>query len=200
MGAECSHAAVSQCVTGIDPPTYSERCLLNHGLLDAARNGDHARVMAHIQAGANLETRKPLAIACDATDDSGRKVDDVAPSLVAGLTPLMLASKGGYVKCVRPLLEARAKVSAMDEDGMNSLHFAAQSGELDVARLLVENGADPWAQDYDGRAPIDFLPDEISKDVVKFRVWRSTLMTTDLQDFGSNGAGSTTGPSEVPHE
>mmetsp|Transcript_73035 Transcript_73035/g.136430 ORF Transcript_73035/g.136430 Transcript_73035/m.136430 type:complete len:210 (-) Transcript_73035:69-698(-) len=193
MGAECSHASVSQCVVGIDPPSYSERCLLNHALLEAARDGDHTRVLAAIHGGANLETRKPLAISCDVSEESGPRSKHAELDLVVGLTPLMLASKGGSIKCVRHLIEARAKIHATDEDGMAPLHFAAQAGEIAVAHALVEAGADVTLPDADDRLAFDYLPGDITKDAMQMRQWMSILVEPSSLEFGGRVVtGSTT--------
>mmetsp|Transcript_6104 Transcript_6104/g.14600 ORF Transcript_6104/g.14600 Transcript_6104/m.14600 type:complete len:198 (+) Transcript_6104:79-672(+) len=195
MGAECSHATVSQCVVGIDPPTYSERCLLNHALLEAARDGDHTRVEVAIVGGANLETRKPLAISCDVSEDHGPRSKHADLELVVGLTPLMLASKGGYVKCVRHLIDARAQIHATDEDGMTPLHFAAQAGELAIAQTLIEAGADLAIPDVDDKVAFDHLPEDITKDSTRMRQWTTVLEPTTFELGGKLAQGRTTAPS-----
>lgn len=64
-----------------------------------------------------------------------------------GNPPLVMAAYLGHTAIVQALLEAGAKVTAVDP-GMRAtaLHAAAYAGRLDAARLLVEYGIDIDAQ------------------------------------------------------
>merc|ERR1712094_31801 len=75
-----------------------------------------------------------------------------------GLTPLMYAVQNGSIEATRLLLEARALVTARDEDGLGPLHFAAASGNLEVCRLLRRYGADVDMLDEDGRNAMAYVP------------------------------------------
>ncbi len=53
------------------------------------------------------------------------------------------------------LLEAGAKVNAVQADGFTPLHEAAQNGQRDVVELLLAHGADRGAKKSDGKTPLD---------------------------------------------
>lgn len=69
------------------------------------------------------------------------------------VTPLMLASQGGYLSTVALLLSHGANAKARSDDGWTTLHYASSSGgrirsptkakkHADVIRLLIDAGAD----------------------------------------------------------
>ena len=100
-----------------DPTAYRE-------WVDAAREGNLARVQEMLAAG---------------TD-----VDDADPS---GWTALMWASYGDHAAVVRALLAAEpsANVNAMSNHGWTALMIASQNGYADVVRALLAAGADVGA-------------------------------------------------------
>ena len=53
-----------------------------------------------------------------------------------GCTPLMLAAKGGYIKCVRALLGAGADTSIPDNDGVTALMHAEKRNNTICSRLI----------------------------------------------------------------
>jgi len=146
-------------------------CVLNQQLLHAASDGDHMGVQVAIQSGAFLDTRRPIAMGSDHVEWEGVAVE----FRQQGLTPLMRAAKGGYLKCVVALLEARASVGSADEDGMQALHFAAASGDLDVGKTLIQYGGDCSARDDWGRGVIEHLPEEVRKSTGARGAWQALL-------------------------
>eukprot|EP00747_Dinoflagellata_sp_TGD_P165834 gnl/TRDRNA2_/TRDRNA2_187740_c0_seq1.p1 gnl/TRDRNA2_/TRDRNA2_187740_c0~~gnl/TRDRNA2_/TRDRNA2_187740_c0_seq1.p1 ORF type:complete len:208 (+),score=39.60 gnl/TRDRNA2_/TRDRNA2_187740_c0_seq1:92-715(+) len=158
--ATSCEAAGRDCAAVVANPTLVElphQNMVNQQLLKAAKEGDLVLLKIAVAEGAFLETRRPLAIIrIDHTAAINQKPN--APR--EGMTPLMHAAKGGYLKCVRHLLEAKAKVNAEDEDKMTPLHFAAQSAEIALCRLLIGYGADASCVDADGKNAYDHLPEE----------------------------------------
>mmetsp|Transcript_64884 Transcript_64884/g.141394 ORF Transcript_64884/g.141394 Transcript_64884/m.141394 type:complete len:200 (+) Transcript_64884:78-677(+) len=138
-----------------DVPSASSKSSKNHELLVAARDGSDQDIYDLIEAGASVETRRPFTMVTNPVHRSGRELDNYGTQI--GLTPLMYAARGGHVRCVWSLLQARADVLAEDEDGMQPLHFAAQAGDPEVARLLISFRADPSALDADGKGALDHL-------------------------------------------
>ncbi|VDK20228.1 unnamed protein product [Taenia asiatica] len=67
---------------------------------------------------------------------------DVEARDAAGSTPLVLASRQGYLEIVKCLLEANAKLDQIDQDGWSALRSAAWGGHIDVVNLLLESGVD----------------------------------------------------------
>jgi ankyrin repeat protein len=70
-----------------------------------------------------------------------------------GQTPLHRAASND-LEITRLLLEARANVNAMREDGFRPLHMAAHAECLEIATLLIEKGADADALDLGGEAAL----------------------------------------------
>jgi ankyrin repeat protein len=91
---------------------------LDEELLDAAWDGDTARVKELLRKGANVNAKS-----------------------AGGSTPLHYAAFWGYVDVAKLLLDHGADVNARDDRGWTPLHFAAAEGRAGVARLLLERGA-----------------------------------------------------------
>lgn len=71
-----------------------------------------------------------------------------------GNTPLLLAAKYGYAKCVRELLAAGADTAQANFEGMTALHWAARNGYEPIVKLLFESGAKIETKDKNGWTPI----------------------------------------------
>lgn len=72
-----------------------------------------------------------------------------------GLTPIHLACRSGYVRCIQYLLEQRVDVGVVTAQGQNALHLACLGGHLEVTQLLVHVcRAAIHAVDVDGNTPL----------------------------------------------
>eukprot|EP00914_Ancora_sagittata_P012716 GHVO01024482.1.p1 GENE.GHVO01024482.1~~GHVO01024482.1.p1 ORF type:complete len:522 (+),score=49.83 GHVO01024482.1:117-1682(+) len=60
-----------------------------------------------------------------------------------GVTPLMLASKGGHAAAVELLLRSGAIVDLWDDEGMSGLLYATRGNHGECIEVLVKGGADP---------------------------------------------------------
>ncbi|CAM9809322.1 unnamed protein product [Ectocarpus sp. 12 AP-2014] len=88
-----------------------------------------------LQAAADCGSFKTAAnlLASGAFDiDQGNEV---------GWTPLMMASRGGYPRIVRMLLNKGAQLWITDDLGYTALHWSAMAGHLAVTKMLVDAGA-----------------------------------------------------------
>lgn len=91
----------------------------NLTLIDNVRNEDLTAILAHVDAGADINQ----------ADENG-------------LTPLMIASGFGRAHVVEILLSGGANLHATEPRmGATALHKAAQSGDADVIALLLDHGA-----------------------------------------------------------
>ena len=68
-------------------------------------------------------------------------------------TALHIAAWKGQEAVAVQLLQAKASVTAVDNDGWTPLHRAAYNGEAQVVDLLLQANASPTAVDKDGRTP-----------------------------------------------
>ena len=127
------------------------------GLADAARDGDLARVLEQIAAGADVDAAHadgttPLLWAVHRGDlelvetllAAGASVD---LSNEFGVTPLLEASRVGDAALVAALLDAGADASRGHPRGETPLMAAARTGRVDAVRVLLEHGVDPNARD-----------------------------------------------------
>ena len=58
-----------------------------------------------------------------------------------GATPLIIAAMQDHVGCVVTLLDARANIDAVDNDGATALYIASHERREGAVRLLLERGA-----------------------------------------------------------
>ncbi|CAE7589606.1 CASKIN2 [Symbiodinium natans] len=138
----------------------SDEVLLNHELLQYARQGNLRGVSEALDKGAWTETRRPLVMKPQ-KPDAGKKGHGEDPAVV-GMTPIMFAAQKGSVDCVKRLLQARAEVNAVEEDGWSALHFASKEGHLQVCQELLECKADPALANIDDQRPLDVADEEMS--------------------------------------
>eukprot|EP00927_Polykrikos_kofoidii_P079444 TRINITY_DN76226_c0_g1_i1.p1 TRINITY_DN76226_c0_g1~~TRINITY_DN76226_c0_g1_i1.p1 ORF type:complete len:218 (-),score=41.86 TRINITY_DN76226_c0_g1_i1:75-728(-) len=143
---------------------------INHKLLSASRDGDHQLIIEALCSGAYVETRRPFRMLAESvTDPSSENVT------LLGLTPLMYACKSGNIKCVQALIDARAMVNAVDEDGMTPLHFAAESADYEAFKTVLLAGGNPNIIDVSTATPLECLPFEIIEDRKAAEEWRTLV-------------------------
>jgi uncharacterized protein len=72
-----------------------------------------------------------------------------------GMTPLLLATRQGYIDTVRALIDAGADVNQVSAgDRSSALLVATINGQFDLAMLLLERGANPRAAAENGATPL----------------------------------------------
>ncbi|CAE7176774.1 caskin2, partial [Symbiodinium microadriaticum] len=138
----------------------SDEVLLNHELLQYARQGNLRGVSEALDKGAWTETRRPLVMKPQ-KPDTGKKGTGDDPAVI-GMTPIMFAAQKGSAECVQRLLQARAEVNAVEEDGWSALHFASKEGHLQVCQSLLECKADPALMNIDEQRPVDVADEDMS--------------------------------------
>jgi ankyrin repeat protein len=70
-------------------------------------------------------------------------------------TAIHCAAASGRTDVVRLLIDAKAAIDAVDEEGNTPLHYAALSGPMELVRLLLERGANPNLKDRENHTPLD---------------------------------------------
>jgi len=114
------------------------RLLVNYKAdINARSNREFSPLMFAIREGdGNLEIVNILL-------EAGANVNDLV--LRTGLTPLMMASIGGFEKIAQLLLKHGANPSYVDRNGMSILHHAVDNHETSsiIVEALLLRGADP---------------------------------------------------------
>ncbi|GAB2591171.1 ankyrin repeat domain-containing protein [Dyella jejuensis] len=139
-------------------------------LLAATRNGDIARALALVEAGADPDTapdpgdrdQRPVLMLAALLPDprllraliaNGADVNRAS----GGLTPLLAATRDswhGRADAVMTLLANGASPVVADADGNTPLHGAVLSGEPTVAAMLLDAGASADALNQAGASPL----------------------------------------------
>mmetsp|Transcript_26823 Transcript_26823/g.74909 ORF Transcript_26823/g.74909 Transcript_26823/m.74909 type:complete len:214 (+) Transcript_26823:59-700(+) len=171
----------------IDPndPLYLEgdlrgtEAMTNHNLLVACRDGVFEGVVAALNRGADVETRRPFAVT---PDGSSLEVKGRGP----GLTPLMYAAQGGFVAICKELLRAKADPNAEEIDGLRPLHFAAGAKSFEACELLIKHGAETCAQDDGGNTAFDHFSEVAMKSEI--HTWsrllgQGTMNSTEMSQI-----------------
>ncbi|CAK9057307.1 unnamed protein product [Durusdinium trenchii] len=138
----------------------SDEVLLNHELLQYSRQGNLRGVSEALEKGAWTETRRPLVMKPQ-KPEPGKKSSQDDPANV-GMTPIMFSAQKGSLDCVRRLLQARADINAVEEDGWSALHFASKEGHVQVCQSLLESKADPELRNIDDKTPMDVADEDSS--------------------------------------
>jgi len=136
----------------------SDAVLLNHQLLQHARQGNVRGLNEALDKGAWTETRRPLVMKPQKPDVGGKKSGQ--GEVDQGMTALMFASQACSVECVRSLIRSHAEVNAREEDGWSSLMFAAKEASLEVCQALLEARADPHFINCDEKTALQLAIDE----------------------------------------
>jgi len=121
-------AGVSPLCQALDEPAQGFETALMPAAYRAAQAVEIMKML--VEGGANLDgLHRPLS-----------KLTRLGAELYR--LPLSLAAQYGNVEAVRYLVQAGAKLDAMDKGGMTALHNAILYGHWEAARILVAAGAD----------------------------------------------------------
>ncbi|MDB5100762.1 MAG: hypothetical protein JWM80_5183 [Cyanobacteria bacterium RYN_339] len=105
----------------------------NYDLIQAAYNGNPARVAQLVSKGANVNAR-----------------DDY------GYTPLMWAAQQGHNITSEALIKKGAEVDAQDKQGHTALLIATVKGHENVVRVLLKYKADPNIKAQNGVSALEY--------------------------------------------
>jgi len=73
-----------------------------------------------------------------------------------GVTPLVLASRLGYIEGIQALIDAGARVDEANDAGETPLISAVHRRDVEMIRVLLKAGADPDRADNSGRSARDY--------------------------------------------
>ncbi|CAC5425786.1 unnamed protein product [Mytilus coruscus] len=100
------------------------------------------------------------------TDYVSKKSVDYAFDVVAGSSPLHIASYMGRTDVVNCFLDHNANINMTKEDGTTLLFYACEVGHEDIVRLLLDKGADTQICRLDGKSPLKIATDNGHKSIV----------------------------------
>ena len=72
-----------------------------------------------------------------------RGVDPNSKNYNSGVTPLGVAAERGHIESVQLLLQAKATVDVLTNDGLSPLHISSQFGQDAVIEMLCQHHANP---------------------------------------------------------
>lgn len=141
-------------------------------LLAAAENGRTEIAAFLLDKGANInERRKPEK--SDGKD---------------GRTPLMLAIQFEHRPMVELLLERKARLDVISDNGDTALHWAAFKGSREIVELLLKRGAPPHAQSKAGGSALATGAAKGHLEIVKLiaaKVPPAALRRPDMDGFSA---------------
>jgi ankyrin repeat protein len=121
-------------------------------LLQAAREGDQARVRQLLAQGADVNEKaaKQWTALLIASDHGRWPVvsvllehgADIEAKTNSGWTPLLCAANRGHRDVVEILLRNNAEINTATSGGTTALKVAARNGHMETVKLLLERGAD----------------------------------------------------------
>src|SRR5262245_2286625 len=126
-------------------------------LVDAARNGDAARVQALLRQRIDVNLRGvdgSTALHWAANREDVEMVDvllragaDVKATNRHGVSPLSLAALKGHAAIIERLLKAGADPNTALPEGETALMTAARTGRIDAVNVLIDHGANVQAKE-----------------------------------------------------
>jgi ankyrin repeat protein len=135
--------------------------------LEAAENGDIAKVRALLKDNPNLVFSKNLKGSTPVHQAAWKGHGNIVKLLLAnnadvnvtdpsGITPLHAAAVHGHLRVVEILLAGKAEINAKksNANGTTPLHFAALHGHKKVVELLLANKAEVNGIDINGMTPL----------------------------------------------
>lgn len=128
-------------------------------LLDAANNGDAARVKALLARGAVPDDAVAQAVVFGEQDDptlieallAAGLDKDYATDVTPGHSLLMWTAEAGHPRMAEALIDAGADLDKVDDYGDPAVSVAAFHGKLDLVELLVAHGAELGLRGYSDR-------------------------------------------------
>jgi ankyrin repeat protein len=149
----------------------------NKGLLDAARDGDLAKLELFLELQAEINTSNsaretPLWLAVNHNVDSViqfliKRGADVNAKSCYGETPLYRAVNQNKMRAIQLLLDSKADVNAPKDDGDFPLYLAVSRENEDIVRLLLERGADVNEKGPKGMTPLHRAVSRENEDIVR---------------------------------
>ena len=133
-------------VTALNKQQRRPLDLASESILESAIVDDSSHALHIAAENGNIQTVQ-LLVGCGA---------DVNALNKSGQTPLHTAA-GGLEDCrelCSILVEHKAKIDAVDEDGNQPLHLACKQGHTRTCRLLLSNGADVKAVNRSNQTPL----------------------------------------------
>lgn len=112
--------------------------------------------------------------------EQGLDVDDASNALKE--TPLLLAAQGGHEELLEALLDAGARLDAVDWNGRNALHLAAWCNRHHLMDNLLDRGFDPDAVDAMGSTPLHLAAERGHLPAMQLLLAHGAR--TDLRDRG----------------
>ena len=101
-----------------------------------------------------------------------------------GLTPLMMAARGGKTEAIATLLEGEASPRLQTDKGDTALHFAARKGDVEGMTLLIEAYGDPDPTNHDRHTPLHLAAADGNTETIGALV----AAGADLEASGKNGS------------
>jgi len=131
---------------------------------DAVQRADELPLSVH-DASRDGQFKEVSAFADRAKRDGPRHVD-VRDS--KGITPLGYAVAGNRVSVFKLLLQSKANVDEVDNNGNSAVHYSAAYGRVEILEFLQKGGMDMGAKNAAGKTPLQLATDSKQEGAAKF--------------------------------
>ena len=87
-----------------------------------------------------------------------------------GLTPILFAISKSNITAVYALINAKADIKVLDDNGWSALHWAAQTQNPKIVEAILGLGLDPNLADFEGSTPLHIAGGGKSPEIVRLLI------------------------------
>lgn len=120
----------------------------------------------------------------DLADYLIEKNADISITNSKGENALILSANYPYI--LNLLINNKADINAVDNNGKTALHYACEGGDLYSVKLLIKSGADINKRDILGKTMLMYAVENENFDLIKYLIENLKVDINEKDDWGQN--------------